>query len=172
MASYGLWKNFFCCGRRTGLYCWQTSGTYTGWYVNTTGRKGIVRINHFLLSVTRYDFPHVPLLSQSSGKYEAQTGFDHRPQAWIFWISRDQVESSPISVYWFQNSWVEFGNRPSGGERFLAWDASSRPRCCSIFSMTSASSIQAIIFTLPPHFSHFSISIAKTRFNRCAHVTE
>jgi len=46
-----------------------------------TPEEKIVRINHFLLSVTRYDFPHVPLLSQSSGKYEAQTGFDHRPQA-------------------------------------------------------------------------------------------
>jgi hypothetical protein len=29
-----------------------------------------------------------------------------------------------------------------------------------------------MIFTLPPHLSHFSISIAKTRLNRCAHVIE
>ena len=36
--------------------------------------------------------------------------------------------------------------------------------------MTSGSSMLAIIFTLPPQFSHFSISMVKTRFRRCAHV--
>jgi hypothetical protein len=38
--------------------------------------------------------------------------------------------------------------------------------------MTSGSSIDAMIRTDPPHFSHFSISMANTRLSRCAHVIE
>ena len=79
-----------------------------------------------------------------------------------------QTELDPTSVSRRQNSFVECGKSPSGGERFLACDASSRPRCFNIFSIPSGSSMLAMIFTLPPHLSHLSISMAKTRFNLCA----
>jgi len=37
--------------------------------------------------------------------------------------------------------------------------------------MTSGSSIRAMMRTSPPHFSHFSISMANTRLSRCDHQT-
>lgn len=60
--------------------------------------------------------------------------------------------------------------RVVGGERFLACDASSKPSCFSILSITSESSMLAMILTLPPHFSHRSVSILKTRFNLWAGI--
>ncbi len=54
-----------------------------------------------------------------------------------------------------QNSWVECGKRPANGEQFLACDASSRPRCFNIFSIDWVFNALAMIFTLPPHFTHF-----------------
>jgi hypothetical protein len=44
-----------------------------------------------------------------------------------------------------------------GGDRFLASDASSRARSFKIFFITRWFSMEAMIFALPPHFSHFSI---------------
>lgn len=60
--------------------------------------------------------------------------------------------------------------RVAGGERFLACDASSKPSCFSILSITSEFSMLAMILTLPPHFSHRSVSILKTRFNLWAGI--
>jgi hypothetical protein len=57
-----------------------------------------------------------------------------------------------------------------GGPRGKASPAalSPSPRCRRIFSITSGSSMLAMIFTRPPQCSHFSMSIVKTRFRRRA----
>ena len=68
-----------------------------------------------------------------------------------------------------QNSIVCWSNRSAGGERINGSSGRLSPRCFRIFWMTSGSSIDAMIRTDPPHFSHFSISMAKTRLRRWAH---
>ena len=49
-------------------------------------------------------------------------------------------------------------------------DLPSRPRCSRIRSMTSGSSMLAITRSFPPQRLQVSMSMAKTRFKRCAQL--
>lgn len=51
-----------------------------------------------------------------------------------------------------------------------AVDAACLSRWVSILSITTGSSIQAMILTAPPHLGQISISILNSRFNRCPQV--
>ena len=75
----------------------------------------------------------------------------------------------------FQNSLCWFvGPRWSacrGGARGCDGAAASRVRMCTrMVAMTSGSSMQAIVLSLPPHLGQVSISMAKTLFKRCIQV--
>ncbi len=67
----------------------------------------------------------------------------------------------------------QLNKSPCGGALLCGKPAASRynplPRkCVSIFLITSGSSMQAMTFMLPPQTLQVSMSIANTRFKRCA----
>jgi len=61
------------------------------------------------------------------------------------------------------------GGARHAGKRAPVPVASLRPRWVRIFSMTSGSSMQAMILTLPAQLWQVSKSMLNTRFRRCAH---
>ena len=64
------------------------------------------------------------------------------------------------------------GTRLGGNEKPGCRETHVASWWASIFSMTSGSSIYAMIRTAPPHCGQVSISIPKVRFRRCAQVIE
>ena len=64
------------------------------------------------------------------------------------------------------------GEARTGGRCEGAGSLTPVSGCTRIFSMTSGSSIHAMMRTAPPHAGQISISIPNTRFSRCAHVIE
>ena len=70
----------------------------------------------------------------------------------------------------YQANKLAWGGARDGGKRRAAWEASLRSRWVRIFSITTGSSMQAIILTWPPQLLQISMSMLKTRFKRCAQV--
>ena len=64
------------------------------------------------------------------------------------------------------------GDARQSGNSDVAAELAILSRWASIFWMTTGSSILAMILTSLPHSLRVSISILKTRFNRCTHVIE
>jgi len=65
-----------------------------------------------------------------------------------------------------------WGGARERGKRALAVQGSLLSRWVRIFSITTGSSMQAMILTAAPQARQVSMSMPNTRFRRCAHVIE
>jgi len=72
-------------------------------------------------------------------------------------------------LYTYQANKLAWGGARHGGKRRPAPQA-ALPRWVRIFSITTGSSIQAMILTGPPQLLQVSMSMLNTRFRRCAQV--
>ena len=91
------------------------------------------------------------------------------------WHDSDPAASSILQLLvlpaWlpvYQANKPAWGGARDGGKRAGVAIASLPSRWVRIFSMTSGSSMQAMILRWPPQVLHVSMSILNTRFRRCA----
>ncbi len=106
------------------------------------------------------EFPHI----SASGDFSRHRHDGDRAASLGFAASQWHEVDQPNKLLW--------GGARDRGKRAVAVEGSLLSRWVRIFSITTGSSMQAMILTAPPQARQVSMSMPNTRFRRCAHVIE